>query len=90
MTSQPTNTSAVQWLPVPITTRPVTIACTQPSDRTQRRLACFCTTIATQKAQPACSDGKAASWLVRPPRPLGADASPPHQPSADVRASTSV
>ncbi len=30
ITSQPTSTSATQWLPVPMTTRPVMIACTQP------------------------------------------------------------
>jgi hypothetical protein len=94
ITSQPISTSATQWLPVPITTSPVMKACNQPPIRIQRPRtlpgAWRCKTIATHSAQPACSDGKAASWLVRPPRPLGAEASPPHHPSPDVRASTSA
>ena len=48
------------------------------------------TTQAHHSAQPTCSDGIAASSLVRPPRPLGALASLPHQPLPDVVASTST
>jgi hypothetical protein len=36
MTSQPISTSATQWLPVPMTTRPVMSACAQPPIRIQR------------------------------------------------------
>ncbi len=84
------KTSATQWLPVPTTTSPVIKACIQPPIRIHRRVAFFCSTIATHNAQPACRDGKAASWLVMPPRPFGAEASPPHHPSPDVSASTSA
>jgi len=94
ITSQPISTSATQWLPVPTTTSPVMKAWSQPPIRIHlpQRLtgAWRCTTIATHSAQPACSDGNAASWLVRPPRPLGAEASPPHHPSPEVSASTSA
>jgi hypothetical protein len=90
ITSHPISTSATQWLPVPITTSPVMKACAQPAIRIQRYGAWRCSTIATHSAQPACRDGKAASWFVRPPRPLGAEASPPHHPSPDVSASTSA
>ncbi len=48
------------------------------------------TTQATHTAQPTCSDGIAASWLVRKPSPCGALASLPHQPSCDVVASVST
>ena len=48
------------------------------------------TTQATQTAQPTCSDGIAASWLVRAPSPRGALASPPHQPTLEVEASVST
>jgi len=90
ITSHPISTSATQWLPVPITTSPVITACSQPPIRIQRRGAWRWSTSATHSAHPACSDGKAASWLVRPPSPLGAEASPPHHPSPDVSASTSA
>ena len=46
--------------------------------------------MATHSAHPAWSDGNAASWLVSPPKPLGAEASPPHHPSPEVSASTSA
>jgi hypothetical protein len=94
ITSHPISTSTTQWLPVPMTTSPVIRACSQPPIRIHRPQpvagAWRCSTIATHNAQPACSDGKAASWLVRPPSPLGAEASPPHHPSPDVSASTSA
>ncbi len=48
------------------------------------------TTQATQTAQPTCSEGIAASWLVSAPIPLGALASPPHQPLPAVVASVST
>ncbi len=35
------------------------------------------------RAQPTCRLGMAANWLVSPPRPRGALASPPHQPYAE-------
>ena len=90
ITSHPISTSATQWLPVPTTTSPVMKACAQPAIRIQRYGACRCSTIATHSAQPACIDGNAASSLVSPPRPRGAEASAPHQPSAACRLSTST
>ena len=47
-------------------------------------------TQADQSAQPTCSDGIAASSLVRLPSPFGALASVPHQPAPAVVARVSM
>jgi len=89
-TSQPATASSTQWLPVPTTTIAVTIAWVQPNARAARFDVALRTASATHSAHPACSEGNAASWLVNPPSPRGAEASEPHQPSAELRARTST
>ena len=84
--SQPTTASSTQWLPVPTTTSAVTAAWAQPNARAARFGVALRIASATHSAHPACRDGNAASWLVNPPRPRGADASAPHQPSAELQA----
>ena len=49
--------------------------------RTQRRSDSVKTTQAHHSAQPTCSDGMAANWLVKLPTPRGALASVLHHPA---------
>ena len=64
-TSQPTTASSIQWLPVPTITTAVMTAYAQPEARRIRLLVTSWMAIATHSAQPAWSDGNAASSLVR-------------------------
>jgi len=75
---------------VPTTTSTVPAAYADASARSHHRRVHSTTTQAHHSAQPTCSEGIAASSLVSPPSPLGALASLPHHPCAEVEASTST
>ncbi|PRY25700.1 hypothetical protein CLV70_11266 [Pseudosporangium ferrugineum] len=85
-TAIPATASRTQWFAVPTTATTVIAAYRPPRTRSSGPRI----TQATQNAQPTCSDGIAASSLVRWPIPAGADACADHQPRSEVLARVST